>query len=91
MPEARDDHAYHGYLDVRPGLVEHEEVIAGATGDLDAGLDLLFHAVERDFHVERRRRPHIGGGLQERIVLQLQRRRAIERRAVAAQAAFADR
>src|SRR5262249_38155645 len=52
MPQARNEHAHHGHLDIGPGLVEHEEIVTCAPGDLDAGFDLLLHAVERNIHAE---------------------------------------
>src|SRR5262249_34020373 len=44
MPQSRREHAHHGDADVGPRLVEHEEIVPGPRGHLDAGLDLLAHA-----------------------------------------------
>src|SRR5690242_6694727 len=41
MPHAGNDDPHDGHLDVGPRLVEHQEIIAGAPRDLDAGIDLL--------------------------------------------------
>src|SRR5581483_5776752 len=59
MPQARREHAHHGHADIGPGLVEHEEIEASASGHRDAGFDLLAHAVERHLHAQRRRRQGI--------------------------------
>src|SRR6201999_3235312 len=89
MPQAGREHAHHGHADVGPGLVEHEEVVAGPRGYLDTGLDLLAHAVERHVETERRRLDGSFRRQQERIVLDLERRQAVERRLVSAPAAAA--
>ena len=40
MPQPRHDHPDDGDLNVGPRLVEHEEIEAGAPGDIHAGVDL---------------------------------------------------
>src|SRR5689334_11022632 len=47
MSHTGREHAHHGHADIGPGLVEQEEIEAGARGYLDAGFDLLARAVER--------------------------------------------
>src|ERR1700747_1951685 len=54
MPQARNDDADHRRLDVGPGLIEHEEIEAGALGDVDAGQRLLAGIEAAEFHVEGR-------------------------------------
>src|SRR5262245_22964099 len=41
MPQARNEHPDHGDLDVGPRLVQYQEIISRAGGDLDAGIDLV--------------------------------------------------
>ena len=41
MPQARNEHANDGDLNVGPRLVEHEEIVARPGSDLDAGIDLI--------------------------------------------------
>src|SRR5450631_2087110 len=92
VPQAGNDHPDHGNLDVGTRLVEHQEIEAGATGDLDAGLDLFAGVVKGDLQVAVGLDGLGAGGHQERIVLQTQWRGAIETRFLAGTASHqADR
>src|SRR4051795_6371655 len=52
MPQARHDDPRHRDLDIGPGLIEHEEIMPGTPGDLDAGFHLRARIVERDVDAE---------------------------------------
>ena len=47
MPQARHDHPDDRRFDIRPRLIENEEIQAGAPGDIDAGKHLVARVVER--------------------------------------------
>ena len=49
MPQSRNDHPDNGNIDVRPGLVENEEIQAKTPGKLDAGKHLLAPIEARKF------------------------------------------
>ena len=49
MPQSRNDHPGHGNLDVRPGLVENEEIEAKTPGKLDAAKHLIAPIQARKF------------------------------------------
>src|SRR5436853_6607527 len=87
MPQARNDHPRHWDLDVRSGLVEHEEIITRPSGNLDAGIDLIARVVERDIDAEFRHNNRLARRDQEWIIFQTQGREAVEARLVAASAA----
>src|ERR1700686_2624996 len=77
MPQSGNDHPDDGDADVGPRLIEDEEIEARARGDIDAGVDLPASIVEKA------RRPtgawlHRAVWRQEGIVLQAQRRDAVE-------------
>src|ERR1700758_1895952 len=78
MAQARDSDPYHGNADIGPGLVQHQEIIAGLSRDLDTGLDLA-SAVVGQLQARCRRHRRMRGGKQEGIVLQLERGDAVER------------
>src|ERR1700761_7574973 len=82
MPQARDDHAHHGDLEVRTGLIQHQEVEPRAFGDLHAGHDLIAGVVELA-EIEARRQRRISDRTEERVAFQLQRRDAIQARLLA--------
>src|SRR6185437_6148990 len=82
VPQARHDDADDGDLDVGPGLVEHQEIHPRAQRDLDAGVDLRARGIERP-EIQSRRQQWIFDRRQERIVLDEQRRFAVEARLLA--------
>ena len=45
MPQAWNEHANDGDLNVGPRLVEHEEIVTCPGGDLDTGIDLIARVV----------------------------------------------
>src|SRR5437868_4001429 len=93
VPQAGDDHPRDRDLDVRSGLIEHEEIVARPPGDLDAGIDLIARVVERHIiDAELRHNRRVACRDQERIILQAQRGDPVEARLVAASTAHqADR
>ena len=52
MAQARNDDADHRRLDVGPGLIEHQEIEAGALGDVHASQSLLARVEAAEFHID---------------------------------------
>ena len=91
MPQARNEHANDGDLNVGPRLVEHEEIVTCPGSDLDTGIDLIARVVV-NLEAGRRRNDRIVARNQERIIFQAQRIDTVKRRLLAAAAAHhADR
>src|SRR5262245_36752525 len=70
MPQAGNDHAHHGDLDIWARLIEHEEIEPGAPRDLHARGDLLAHIESAEFRGEVRTHRRSIYGRQIRMVLQ---------------------
>src|SRR4029077_21053443 len=77
MPQARNDDADHGRLDVGPGLIEHEEIEAGAFDDVDAGQSLLARIEAAEFHIEVRPDRRFAVRDQIRVLLEAKRAGAV--------------
>src|SRR5665213_1355566 len=77
MPQSRDDHSNDGDFDVRPGLVENQEIEPRTPGDVDAGQHLIAGVVE-PAEIEARGKRRVLDGRQERIAFPVQRRDAVE-------------
>src|ERR1700722_11837322 len=54
MAQARNDDADHRRLDIGPGLIEHQEIEAGALGDVHASQSLLTRVEAAEFHIDLR-------------------------------------